>query len=64
MFLNNDSTTEEFVSSITEDKGSVYIGSRNGGSEFLNGAITEILIYDRLLTSEEMSTIKTYSGVV
>jgi hypothetical protein len=63
MFVNNSSTSTTF-SSISEDIESFVIGTRDGADDFLNGSITEILIYDRLLTSEEISTIKTYSGVV
>jgi hypothetical protein len=63
MIVNNNSTLLTFEA-IAEDIGSFFIGSRNGSNEFLYGGIAEILIYDRLLTPNEIIEIKEYSGVV
>ena len=39
---------------------SLYIGGRNNASNFLNGTISDILLYNRALTAGEKSTIQAY----
>ena len=46
--------TLSYTKTISQWTDPVYIGSRTGGSEFLDGIVGEVRIYSRALTSQEV----------
>lgn len=49
-----------FAGPVTYDTSATTIGGRGGGTEFLNGDLAEILIYNRTLTSLERREVDAY----
>ncbi len=52
--------TEDTLARVDPDLHLDYLGSFNGTSDLTKGGIGEVLVYDRLLTTNEITAVETY----